>query len=669
MSETPVRDGAETWERLREAVAACVKVKSVDAWGPFVAALTADDHGELAADTGQLADDLLPLREVRGGARRADDLLRIEEKRARKFAAKMREADRERLRLAGPDEVAHDDGEEPPDLPIGFVVPEGYTIGGGGAVWKIVESDEDGVPPRFLLVARRWIGLTGASIDTTTGERHVDATWQDEAGQYVTRSVARVTIADSRAIVSLANAGAPVSSVNAKAVVEWLGACEAAADLTPTRACRAFGWTDAGRTFMWGATSLGAEVKLHADEGTAYHARPYRSGGTFDGWREVWREVAPYPRVALAVYASLSPILLGVVPEACGFVVDWAGRTTGGKTTALKVAASVWGSPEAIQSWNTTAAGMERYAALHRFVPVLADDTNQVRGDRERVAGIIYLVTGLRGRLRASIDGLRASAELRTVLLSTGEAPATSFTEEAGARARTLSLVGLPFGQDSEEARAAGDRISCGVLDHHGHLGPAVVEWLLAHRDAWPVLAVQWRARRDALAAGTGPEARAAQYLATLETVAEWAAEACGLEVHAGALAEARKGAATSVQGTDRALSALNDVLAWLAANPGRLHVTGRGGEPPDVVIAVVQLDEGATPRLGLNPHELSAALKRIGHHPEDVLTEWARRGWTEKARIRVGGRAGMRFHGLRFTDACPVVRDTLRDTLLIDGD
>lgn len=665
MSETTVHDGSETWARLREAVGRCLSVKGVDPWGPFVATLTSADHDELSADVLGLAEVLLPLRDVRGGSTKADNLLQIEKARAARFARQQRERERG-LRLATPEDFAGGD-EDPPDLPPGFVVPEGYRIGSGGRIWKLIQPDED-QPPTFVMVAPRWIGITGSSIDTTTGERHADVAWHDDRGAYVTRSVARVTIADSRALVSLAGTGAPVSSVTARAVVEWLTACEVANPADPVKACKAFGWTDEGRAFLWGAASLGSEVKLHADEGTAYHARPYRAGGTLTGWLGVWSAVAPYPRVALAVYASLAPVLLGIVPEACGFVVDWAGRTTGGKTTALKVAASVWGGPEAIQSWNTTAAGMERYAALHRFLPVIADDTNQVRGDRERVAGIIYLVTGLRGRLRASIDGLRASAELRTVLLSTGEAPATSFTEEAGARARTLSMIGLPFGGDSEEARAAGDWISCAVIDHHGHVGPAVVEWLLSRRAEWPALASAWRAKRDALAAGTGPEARAAQYLATLETVAEWAQEAVGLAIHRGALDEARRCAAASVAGADRALSAVHDVLAWVAANPGRVHVTGRSTEPPDNVIAVLQAD-GSVPRLGLNPHELRAMLKRTGHDAEGLLTEWERRGWVEEARLRVGGRTGFRLHGLRFTDACPPVRDTLRDTLLIDGD
>ena len=49
-------------------------------------------------------------------------------------------------------------------------------------------------------------------------------------------------------------------------------------------------------------------------------------------------------------------------------------------------------------------------------------------------------------RGRGSPQGVQRTTRAHGVLLSTGEAPATSFTNDGGTRARTLCLWGSPFG-------------------------------------------------------------------------------------------------------------------------------------------------------------------------------------------------------------------------------
>jgi hypothetical protein len=489
----------------------------------------------------------------------------------------------------------------------------------------------------------------------------LDVAWRYR-GAWRSAVIDRARIADARGLVGLAGQGFPITSASAGDVVRYLAAFESAnRDYLPKiLASRACGWCDDGRSFLWGTTAIGTDTRLQVDAGTASYARHFRAAGTLDGWRAAWDAAQPYPRVVLGVYASLAPMVLGMVPEASGFVVDWWGRTTGGKTTTLRLAASVWGCRRLVASWDTTGVGVERYAALAWCLPLILDDTKRAK-DKEALAGMVYLVTGTQGRIRGSQDGgLRHTVDLRTVLLSTGEQAVTSYTEEAGARARTLSIEGLPFGVDSPAAREAGDLIDVATLDHHGHVGPAVVAYAIAHRESWPYWLARWRAVRDTYGAATGPAARAGQYLATLTIAAELAEAACGLTVHAGALAEAVRHAGASTASADVALAALRVTLDWTTAHAGCVHVPG-SGPPPPRCIALLRRDDGVT-ILALNPREWAEAMERSGYSVPDVRAEWERRGWARLSQVRLGGRTEAHPRWLRLSPDCPLVAETYPD-------
>src|SRR5215212_8643622 len=176
--------------------------------------------------------------------------------------------------------------------------------------------------------------------------------------------------------------------------------------------------------------------------------------GDDTSWVQAVAQVADRPRALLALYASLAPPLLEII-EAPNFGIDWCGFTSLGKTTTLRVAASVWGNPDergtntVLHTWDATRVWVERASATLDGLPLLLDDTKRAK-QRSLVAQTIYDVVQGRGRGRGSPKGLRRSGSWRTILLSTGEAPATSFTEDAGTRARILTLWGSPFGNSDE---------------------------------------------------------------------------------------------------------------------------------------------------------------------------------------------------------------------------
>ena len=107
-------------------------------------------------------------------------------------------------------------------------------------------------------------------------------------------------------------------------------------------------------------------------------------------------------REKLALYVSFVSPLLQIL-ESPNFVFDIAGPTTTGKTTLLRVAASVWGSPSerdpasVLGSWDSTPTWREQASAVIKNLPLLLDDTKLAHAP-DHVAQTIYAIVQGRGR-------------------------------------------------------------------------------------------------------------------------------------------------------------------------------------------------------------------------------------------------------------------------------
>ncbi|MFO3538942.1 DUF927 domain-containing protein, partial [Legionella pneumophila serogroup 1] len=88
--------------------------------------------------------------------------------------------------------------------------------------------------------------------------------------------------------------------------------------------------------------------------------------GSVEDWRNSISRLADgNSRLVFAISAAFAPSLANLVGEDSGGF-HFRGASSSGKTTALKVAASVWGKPDSyIRLWRSTANGLEGLAALH----------------------------------------------------------------------------------------------------------------------------------------------------------------------------------------------------------------------------------------------------------------------------------------------------------------
>jgi uncharacterized protein (DUF927 family) len=174
-----------------------------------------------------------------------------------------------------------------------------------------------------------------------------------------------------------------------------------------------------------------------------------RTSGRLAEWQEhVAAPCVGNSRLAFALACAFAAPLLALTgDESGGYHLRGASST--GKTTALRVAASAWGSGGDrghVQSWRATANGLEGIAVAHSDGLLCLDELGQVPA---RDAGeVAYMLSNGTGKRRARADGsARRAAEWRLLWFSTGELALGDKMREAGLRARAgqdVRLVEIP---------------------------------------------------------------------------------------------------------------------------------------------------------------------------------------------------------------------------------
>ncbi len=198
--------------------------------------------------------------------------------------------------------------------------------------------------------------------------------------------------------------------------------------------------------------------------------------GTVDAWREsVAALAAGNTRLVFAVSAAFAGALAGIVGEDSGGF-HLRGKSSTGKSTALKAAASVWGNPAAyVRQWRATANGLEGLAALHTDGLLILDELEQV--DPREAGEAAYMLGNGQGKTRANVKGAaRKAASWRLLFLSSGENSLASHMARSGKKANAGQEVRLAdFDADAGAGLGAFD-----VL--HGH--PTGAALSLAMKDA-----------------------------------------------------------------------------------------------------------------------------------------------------------------------------------------
>lgn len=210
------------------------------------------------------------------------------------------------------------------------------------------------------------------------------------------------------------------------------------------------------------------------------------AAGTLDGWLEhVARPCAGHSRLVLALCAGFAGPCLGLLGMA-GAGFHLRGASSSGKSTALSVAASLFGAPEYSRTWRHTDNALEGVAALHSDLLLILDEIGQL--DPKHAGDVAYLLANGQGKGRAARDGSpRALTTWRILFLSAGEISLTDLVVQSGGKARAgqdVRVIDLPVDAGSgngvfetlSEGVAPGvlaDALKAASASHYGHALPA----------------------------------------------------------------------------------------------------------------------------------------------------------------------------------------------------
>lgn len=205
------------------------------------------------------------------------------------------------------------------------------------------------------------------------------------------------------------------------------------------------GWFNESN-FVLPDTTIGTDTDSVLFQTESNNHQEYNTNGTLEQWRSHVAE--PCVSNPILIF-TLSTAFAGALLKPCnmpfaGFHVH--GNSSLGKTTGLKIAASVWGSWDKYKrTWKATANGLEGAAALFNDGMLALDEIGDC--DPKELSDSLYLLGNGTGKQRANANGNAKTVKTwRTVVLSNGEKTLEShlaqkgFTVKAGQLVRFLQI-------------------------------------------------------------------------------------------------------------------------------------------------------------------------------------------------------------------------------------
>ena len=243
-------------------------------------------------------------------------------------------------------------------------------------------------------------------------------------------------------------------------------------------------------------------------------------------------------RLLLAVSTALAAPLLALLDEESGGL-HFRGPSSSGKTTAVYVAATVWGEPSRLERWRATANALEGVALAHNDNLLCLDELKEL--DPREAGGVAYMLANGAGKRRGQpYGGTRPRLTWRLLFLSTGETSLEQHIADAGQRihaGQEVRLVDVPadagaglglfeqlHGHGTGQAFA--DHLRECTRQHYGHAGRAFVTMLAQDREGHKAQVRELMAafvEREVPAEATGQVARVAQRFALIAAAGELA--------------------------------------------------------------------------------------------------------------------------------------------------
>jgi putative DNA primase/helicase len=174
--------------------------------------------------------------------------------------------------------------------------------------------------------------------------------------------------------------------------------------------------------------------------------RDYQQSGTLQAWQKsIALPSHGNSRLMFSISCAFASTLLHPAGSESGGI-HFVGESSPGKTTALRVAASVFGAPDYLNRWRATTNGLEALASLRSDTLLILDELAQV--DSKEAGEIAYMLANGSGKTRAGRTGnARSRHEWRLLFLSAGEVGLSQHMRDAGKKIKAgqaVRLVDIP---------------------------------------------------------------------------------------------------------------------------------------------------------------------------------------------------------------------------------
>jgi uncharacterized protein (DUF927 family) len=262
------------------------------------------------------------------------------------------------------------------------------------------------------------------------------------------------------------------------------------------RCVDSIGWH--GKTYVTTDGAMGGAEERIVFQNPHAHESAIAQAGTSAQWRDtVARFAQGNSRLVFAISCAFAGPLAKMVGEDSGGF-HLRGGSSSGKSTALKVAASVCGLPARyVRNWRATINGLEGLAILHNDGTLILDEIGQA--DPNALGDAAYLLANGQGKARAGRSGQAKPAQRwRLLFLSAGEESLAGMMERAGRKASAgqeirlaeieadagagMGLFERLHGYASAAQLAAG--LSTASATAYGTVGREWLEHLVAEHDA-----------------------------------------------------------------------------------------------------------------------------------------------------------------------------------------
>lgn len=280
---------------------------------------------------------------------------------------------------------------------------------------------------------------------------------------------------------------------------------------------------------------IGKSDNLYFNGKISYNKKVgYKSKGGLTKWKHhIGRYAAGNSRLCLMLGSAFAAPLLRLL-NIDGGILHLYGQSSSGKTSAQRVAQSVWGHSDTGEGWNTTAFALINNAAARNDGLLSMDEMGEDMYGKSVENSIYSLANGKGRSLGAKDGGNRAEIRFRVLGISTGETSLESHLSKNDRMTMAGQLVRCPSihhqletFHDFTDFRDFTEHLNNAVTRYYACAGRAFVKKVMNEDNFAEILKAKYQTHLDFLKAKTESSqlSRSAKLFAATMTAIELACQ------------------------------------------------------------------------------------------------------------------------------------------------